>query len=75
MKTKVRRHNIDGVSTVALALAIIDAACELRDFDWEADDPGPLLAAIDHAVDRYRQRFREVANGPPRAIRTGPERS
>jgi hypothetical protein len=45
--------------TVEIALAVIDAACALRDFDWNCDDPSPLLDAIDRAVDAWRRRLRE----------------
>lgn len=51
----------DERSTFEIASAVIDAACKLRDYDYNTDDPGPYLDALDSAVDAWRRRLRERA--------------
>jgi hypothetical protein len=68
VKTPVREVKDDPrLSTAALAMRIVDAACRLRDFDWETDDPGPTLDALDLAVDASRARLLSCRLTPPPA--------
>jgi hypothetical protein len=44
---------------VDLLLDIAAAACEVRDLDWNSQDPTPAMDALDRAVDAWRKRLRQ----------------
>lgn len=63
---KPREH--PDVRRNALIMAIVDTACELRDVDWEHDDPGPALERHDAAVDAWRKHL--LSGKVPRVSKT-----
>lgn len=48
-----------------LILAIVAAACEYRDHNWEKDDPSPVVDGIDKAVDAWRAYLRKNQKPEP----------
>jgi hypothetical protein len=43
-----------------LGFKVIEAACQVEDIDWNADDPTPPLDALSSAVKAYREKLRRV---------------